>query len=196
MIRPEAALIKVLLELEVYNKYRSYIVIKDDKELQTLYSFLDKLMEKYQRDLTFDEYAITVLSNVQHEKLVIQHLLDVIREASVDKEVAEELLIQSKERNLAHNIALLAIEVTEGKKQYVELHDCIASNSDIKQEMQDEHLFITDDLETLHADFVERQGLRWRLHTLNRMLGSLRRGNFGFVFARPETGKTTFLASE
>jgi replicative DNA helicase len=28
------------------------------------------------------------------------------------------------------------------------------------------------------------------------MLGSLRKGDFGFVFARPETGKTTFLASE
>lgn len=31
---------------------------------------------------------------------------------------------------------------------------------------------------------------------MNRMLGSLRHGDFGFVFARPETGKTTFLASE
>lgn len=36
----------------------------------------------------------------------------------------------------------------------------------------------------------------WRLNTLNHMLGSLRGGDFGFIFARPETGKTTFLASE
>ena len=28
------------------------------------------------------------------------------------------------------------------------------------------------------------------------MLGSLRQGDFGFIFARPEVGKTTFLASE
>jgi len=28
------------------------------------------------------------------------------------------------------------------------------------------------------------------------MLGSIRGGDFGFIFARPETGKTTFLASE
>ena len=27
-------------------------------------------------------------------------------------------------------------------------------------------------------------------------MGSLRKGDFGFLFARPETGKTTFLASE
>jgi replicative DNA helicase len=31
---------------------------------------------------------------------------------------------------------------------------------------------------------------------LNRIFGSLRAGDFGFIFARPETGKTTFLASE
>jgi len=38
--------------------------------------------------------------------------------------------------------------------------------------------------------------LRWRLDSLNKSLGSLRKGDFGFIFARPETGKTTFLASE
>jgi replicative DNA helicase len=40
------------------------------------------------------------------------------------------------------------------------------------------------------------EGLRWRLESLNKRLGSLRQGNFGFIFARPETGKTTLLASE
>jgi replicative DNA helicase len=38
--------------------------------------------------------------------------------------------------------------------------------------------------------------LKWRLTSLNRSLGPLRKGDFGFIFARPETGKTTFLASE
>lgn len=196
MIRPEAALLKVLLELEVYNKYRSYIKLnKEDKELHTLYSFLDKLVEKYQRDITFDEFAVTVLSNVVQDKLVIKALLDTIAEASVDKEVAEELLIDSKNRNLAHEIALAAINVTEGKTPFNDLKDLLSGHDDVKKELEND-LFVTDNLETLHNDFVERQGLRWRLNTLNRCLGSLRRGNFGFVFARPETGKTTFLASE
>ena len=56
--------------------------------------------------------------------------------------------------------------------------------------------FVSDDLEGLVRDAIKKPGLRWRLKTLNRMLGSLRGGDFGFVFARPETGKTTFLASE
>lgn len=56
--------------------------------------------------------------------------------------------------------------------------------------------FVDDDLTSLVADCISTPGLRWRLNTLNQMLGSLRKGDFGFVFARPETGKTTFLASE
>jgi len=60
----------------------------------------------------------------------------------------------------------------------------------------DESVFTTDNLGELHEGSIKNTGLRWRLGTLNRMLGSLRKGDFGFIFARPESGKTTFLASE
>ncbi|MCR4308203.1 MAG: DnaB helicase C-terminal domain-containing protein [Candidatus Berkelbacteria bacterium] len=59
-----------------------------------------------------------------------------------------------------------------------------------------EDVFVTEDLEELYDQQIKTPGLRWRLTSLNRSLGSLRLGDFGFVFARPETGKTTFLASE
>ena len=49
------------------------------------------------------------------------------------------------------------------------------------------------DLAKLHDSQVATSGLRWRLNWLNKALGSLRKGDFGFIFARPETGKTTFL---
>lgn len=55
---------------------------------------------------------------------------------------------------------------------------------------------VTGDLEELLENAYQEQGARWRLDCLNKSLGSLRSGDFGFIFARPETGKTTFLASE
>ena len=55
---------------------------------------------------------------------------------------------------------------------------------------------MSDDLEELIQHAYSVQGLRWRLDGLNKSIGSLRPGDFGFIFARPETGKTTFLASE
>jgi replicative DNA helicase len=65
-----------------------------------------------------------------------------------------------------------------------------------RKKSQEEVKFINLNLQDLYDHTVKQQGLRWRLNTLNRMLGSLRKGDFGFIFARPETGKTTFLASE
>lgn len=59
-----------------------------------------------------------------------------------------------------------------------------------EQEVQ----FVTDDLRVLFKQQVQDQGLRWPCPFLNLSLGSLRKGDFGFAFARPETGKTTFLS--
>jgi replicative DNA helicase len=55
---------------------------------------------------------------------------------------------------------------------------------------------VTQNLGELIEQCYTEQGARWRLGCLNKSLGSLRKGDFGFIFARPETGKTTFLASE
>ena len=194
MIQPEAALLSILLNAEMYSKYRPYIDVKDNRELQPLYTILDTMMEKYGRDLSYTEYSLYVVSNSKDVE-VTTRLLDVIKEANVQPDVAEELLIQYKERNLAHHIALLAIDITEGRKSFLELKEKINEHDTIKEELQ-ENLFVEDDLETLYKDHVLRHGLRWRLNSLNKILGSLRKGDFGFIFARPESGKTTFLASE
>lgn len=54
-------------------------------------------------------------------------------------------------------------------------------------------LFVTDDIEVaLPSD----PGLEWRLEELNISCGPLRQGDFVIVGARPETGKTTFLADQ
>jgi replicative DNA helicase len=56
-------------------------------------------------------------------------------------------------------------------------------------------VFVSPSLEYV-AEVVASSGLSWRLHELNVSLGPLRRGDFGIIAARPETGKTTMVASE
>lgn len=63
-----------------------------------------------------------------------------------------------------------------------------------KLDSNDETSFVTTDLEEIVNGTLATPGIRWRLNCLNASLGSLRKGDFGFVFARPETGKTTFIA--
>jgi len=100
---------------------------------------------------------------------------------------------------MLRQLSLDAYEVAEGRGK---IESVLATLNLLSAQPSDasgselEVQFVTDDLEVLVNEAINTPGLRWRLNTLNKMLGSLRLGNFGFIFARPETGKTTFLASE
>lgn len=89
-----------------------------------------------------------------------------------------------------------AYAATQGRATIEELKEILETEFDAKVGTTEVPEFVTDDLEALVAETVQKSGLRWRLNCLNKSLGSLRKGDFGLVFARPETGKTTFLASE
>lgn len=197
MQRPELSLLKILLSYEAYCKYRQYIKIgKEEHELFTLYLLLDKLIDTYKRDISFDEYQLFVLSNVTSKQDTTEALLKIIQDINISPDLAESLLIQLKEKSIANGIALKAIEVSEGKHEFISLLEYVNESTKDRHVIQQEDPFVTDDLNHLYESAVNKQGLRWRLNSLNKILGSLRKGNFGFIFARPETGKTTFLASE
>lgn len=184
-------LIRYLLSLDNYNKYRSYISTKEEeKELINLYKILDILINKYSRDITLTEYKLSVLNDYPEYDSYTSQLDSV----DVSQEVLSDLIKQVKNRSLAHSLALVSLDVSEGRKEVSELFDHVAK-FDVVEENNDVE-FVTDDLEELYNETVHTPGLRWRLKSLNNSLGSLRRGDFGFIFARPETGKTTFLASE
>lgn len=193
-------LIKLLLNNTIYNKHSITIkeIIKDNKELNILYNYIEKLQDKYEKDLSIEEYSLYVLTNCQDkDKEVLGTLLKEIRSVDTNSLVLEDILKDVLQRHSAYQLAISALEVSEGRKDYTDLL-VLADNLNATKSDSDstEGMFVTNDLEELYDDGVKKQGLRWRLQTLNRMLGSLRRGDFGFIFARPETGKTTFLVSE
>lgn len=188
----ELFLIKYLLLVENYTKYRDSIKLKpEDKELKVLYSFLDDLHASYGRTITLDEFKLSVLN--QYPEFTIY--TDQLEKVDIGEEVLSDLLKQVIERQLAYDIALLSIDVSEGRKPVSDLYNMLAKMEEEGHEEVVED-FVTDDIEILYNETIHRPGLRWRLRALNESLGSLRRGDFGFIFARPETGKTTFLACE
>jgi replicative DNA helicase len=56
--------------------------------------------------------------------------------------------------------------------------------------------YIVDDIHDLLDEELDNSGLHWRLDVLNQHMRGLRPGDFGIVAARPDKGKTMFLASE
>ena len=195
-VNPLLGLLKHLLKLDVYTQYRSYI--EDSKlapHLKQIYHGLDDLILKYKRDIALEELTIYCVSKHQdvHE---LTSIFNTLETTEIQEDLALDLLLDYKKKTLAHEIAMLAIDVNEGRKEFDLLKDKINHESDEDRSVIDEFDFVSDNLEELYNEQIKQHGLRWRLQTLNRMLGSLRKGDFGIVFARPETGKTTFLASE
>lgn len=185
-------LIKKLLNYELYVKYRNHIKVeKDQKEIYYLFKALDQMMEQFKHDLTFDDYALWVQVNFGNDYVPF---LTLIKEQDTDEDVLEATLKAIKERALAFTIAQKALSVSEGKADFNEVVD-LCTQFEVEQAVK-ESPFVSTSLTELFDEAYKHQGLRWRLTTLNQSLGSLRKGDFGFIFARPETGKTTFLASE
>ena len=148
------------------------------------------MIELYKRDLTLDEFKLNVLSKYpDYNDFVLQ-----IENSSIGEDVLQNAIQDVIERQQAYELALIAIDVSEGRKPLSMVLDYYSKLED--KENIEEIEFVTDSIEELYHETVHKPGLKWRLSSLNRMLGSLRKGDFGFLFARPETGKTTFLASE
>ncbi len=108
------------------------------------------------------------------------------------------VLLQSiKSKQQALKLSEAAFKFSNGNGTY----DDVLAASNLLEESSggtktEEFEFVTTSLTSIIQDIFRKPGLRWRLDALNKSLGSLRKGNFGFLFARPEVGKTTFLASE
>lgn len=186
-------LIKQLFIYNKYLKYRHHIKIeKDQKEIYYLFKALDQLMEKFAKDISFEDYALWVQVNLGND---YAQYIQLLKETNTDDTILEASLNEIKTRSLAYKLAELALAASEGKRTKEELVDFLQefASSDTKETGSP---FISTSLSELYDDAYKHQGLRWRLGSLNQSLGSLRGGDFGFIFARPETGKTTFLADQ
>lgn len=186
-----------MLSHDTWLKFSNKITTKDlPREIQPLYSVLDNFHNQNAVDLTVADLANLLLAQQHKDPEYYKELLSCLESLSVSDTTTEVLLESYYRQRLLKEISLHAYEVTEGKKDYESLTKLLDQLSKPQEVVSDDVEFVTDDLETLLNETFRKKGLRWRLATLNRMLGSLRGGDFGFIFARPETGKTTFLASE
>ncbi len=182
----EIYILRVLLKRELYIKYRKYIDVKEPSDVVKLYQLLDKLHSELQRDITVQEFCMFS----DREQLDYKdQLLDV----SVEDNAIEKLLTEWSYRQWAYEHAKVAVEVYEGRKDMLSLQEHALTIP--KEETLIKTPWVTDSVEELKQAVDRSNGLRWRLPSIQNTLGCLRKGDFGFIFARPETGKTTFLAT-
>lgn len=199
----EITLLKVMLDRAGYDRCQRFLnrpFIKDNSpEVYRMLLVLDSLhKQQVKTSYTVDEYEALFFDAYpamkDKEKQMFIPLFSRIRMLSLDEEITEKLIESHKARTLASDIAILAIDVTEGRKSINELADQLAKIEKINENTS--LVFVDDDLDSLIEQQINNPGLRWRLQALNKSLGSIRKGNSGFLFSRTEVGKTAFNTSE
>lgn len=162
-----------------------------------MYKVLGELHEELNKDISLDEFKASFYVKYPDANKETYDLLFVsLAEADISADAGENLLKQIQQRKLLLQLSEKAYAATQGRASLEELQQLATSLDSGPSSSGIEDSFVTDDLEILVTETVQRSGLRWRLDFLNKSLGSLRQGDLGLIFARPETGKTTFLASE
>ena len=199
---PELVILRYLLTFGHWQKYGPELEIsKDYREINILFNTLAKMHTSMpDTDKTVDELEAMVLAYypgmAKSERTGINTLCDQLRSTEVSDAVARELMDQIASRSAARDLALAALDFAEGrgtKDKIQELASTVVETHESATE-HNERCWVTSDLKELREATIAKGGLYWPLKSLNLSLGPLRKGDFGFVFARPETGKTTFLS--
>ena len=115
-----------------------------------------------------------------------------LEQLTVETAIAQEFIGEHQKRSKAAEVSLLALRVAEGSTAFSELLQANSKLEELEQPIGQENEFV----EVSDEGQFPEGGLYWRLSSLNRSLGPLRKGDNGFVFARPEAGKTTLALSE
>jgi hypothetical protein len=202
----ELQLIKPLLRFDNYIRYKEYIdlqFVKDSSlELFYVYSVLMEMHDAYGKDLTLDDLTTYFSAKYPDAKTgTYETIFAQLRESTLCEEIASDTISLLVKRKTLIKLSEAAFAASQGRKisdedplqMVVRLSGELGGSTETSR---DEQVFVSSDLEELLDATSRTNGLRWRLDCLNKGLGSLRKGDFGFIFARPETGKTTFLASE
>ena len=174
------------IKTNFFSLYKLFIVI------HSYYEKSDKTsMSKSDLELAY--HSSYLLEDSERNEL--SDLLDRILKLELTEQNVYAYLNAHKQRCIAGEVAKLALDVEDGTAKVEEL---LNKFNELEHEdtETDEAKPVNMDLHEIYESQIQTPGLRWRLDWLNKSLGSLRKGDFGFIFARPETGKTTFLASE
>lgn len=201
---PERDIFTLLLSKQHYNSLYSDINLAHIKEnypeLAQLYRILPRFHEKFPDEQysveAFQAFFFTQFPDA--DKDLYLGLFKTLSELRLEEGVALGITQSIKQREKALKLSEMAYKLGTGiasKEEFTKALDEFTATQD-QQELTAVNEFVTSDLEELLNGTFSESGLRFRLNCLNKSLGSLRLGDFGFIFARPETGKTTFLASE
>lgn len=184
-----------------YSKYVAGLTLED--EIRYIYETISRYYEEYpdEQEITFQDLRMYFALNypAMKDKELVTLLFDQLESLQVNPDLVNKHLANLIERHYTAKIIESLTGVLDGR-EYGKLPDTIeyieAFEDSVASLNKETDEFVTTELATLLDTEVRGAGIKWRLSCLNHDIGELRGGSLGHVFARVDTGKTTFLVSE
>ena len=171
-----------------------------EDEIQDLFKVISQAHEKYTHDLTEDEVlALWKKDNpvaTRAEISAVEDLIDSVRRAPVlSEDVAGDVIEGLWKRETGRQIANLGIELAEGNDEAIKRLERMMERSKEGFLPDDFGLPTTKDISELLKMTGDDQRWKFNIETLSRHVYGIGPGEFGIVFATPETGKSAFVVS-
>lgn len=192
----EFSILKLFLkDIDLYNRYNNTLKLDFIRTESPMLYRLFKALPACSVEELEAKYLTLYPVLKEGDRQVVRNILKQVETTEIAPESIISYLRQHLSQSVANELTIAAIEVSEGRKTVADLSPIISRlEVDIVDEVETE--FVTTDIFELMRQEELSGGLRWRLDCLNKSLGPLRKGNFGHIFARLETGKTAMWVSE
>jgi replicative DNA helicase len=197
-------LLVVTSNKDTYNRFKEHVKKHNVSPITLeIFNVLGEYWDNYptRTELNYAEFR-TFFSIVKGRKIkdpsAYEVAFDNLKDA-LDKPspIVKDLLGKLIETDYATQIYDVCLKIGTGMGGDLESIEPLlnAYKKEVGASVDKDDVFVKPSLDYLSST-VASGGLNWRLKELNVALGPIRKGDFIIIAARPETGKTTFTASE
>jgi replicative DNA helicase len=188
---------------DYYLKYNNTIrSVALEPEIKDLFRVIHNYYTKYMHHtyISKDEFIsfFALEYPAKKDKQLYLQMIEQFYSLDTSDSLASDVMEQLIEIDCANKIVNTLLPSVSGERFGLldSVSEIIDHYKSLKEETADDkQIFVEEDLDELISQ-TATDGLSWRLNCLKTSLGPLSGGSLGHVFARPESGKTTFLHSE
>ena len=191
---------------EYYNRFKDHVKKHTVSKITLdLFNVINQYWDNYplRNELVFDEFKTfyyIVCGKKVKDVAAYEAAFDNFKESllsGIERPAIEDIQRKLIEVDYATKIYDVCVGISTGRGgDLTALEPMIKEyKREVGATMNKSAVFVNPSLSYI-SSVVAKEGLNWRLKELNVGLGPLRKGDFVIIAARPETGKTTFMASE
>lgn len=197
--------LQILRDREEYNKYKNLVPTSLlDPITDAILKDYGRYFKEHKEHKSVDQNAFkSAFFGTYHPKLTeeqrVQYrsVIDNCLSTDIDPVIRENYVARIVEQDYTARMIELLRQYNEGEDINIlrEINQ-LAEQAETDLDKKVEYSFIDDDISDLLEVDDNHTGLNWRLQCLHDYMRPLRAGDFGIIAGRPDTGKTSFLASE